>query len=122
MVSRASRLISDLHVQNHQGTRPRYAYSVPPECHGDIEGRRCLRKRNRMPAGRCLPSQDSALLLGGMAQLYRNARIHQVFGANTDVGKTVITTALALVSASRGKQVRYIKPISTGPLLDADDE
>lgn len=57
-----------------------------------------------------------------MAQLYRHTRIHQIFGANTDVGKTVITTALALASVSRGKQVRYIKPVSTGPISDADDE
>ncbi|KAH8117760.1 PLP-dependent transferase [Phellopilus nigrolimitatus] len=54
--------------------------------------------------------------------LYRNVRIHQIFGANTDVGKTVLGTALILASANRGKQVRYLKPVSTGPLEDADDE
>lgn len=54
--------------------------------------------------------------------LYRHARIHQVFGANTDVGKTILSTALVLASASRQRQVRYLKPVSTGPIQDADDE
>ena len=56
-----------------------------------------------------------------MAHLYKNVRVHQIFGANTGVGKTVITTALTHASAARGKGVRYLKPISTGPLDDADD-
>lgn len=56
-----------------------------------------------------------------MAHLYRNARIHQVFGANTDVGKTIISTALVRASASKHRSVQYLKPISTGPLSDADD-
>ena len=54
--------------------------------------------------------------------LYKNFRIHQIFGANTDVGKTILSTALALASASRGRLVRYLKPVSTGPIQDADDE
>ncbi|KLO08803.1 onanonoxo-7-onima-8-eninoihtemlysoneda [Schizopora paradoxa] len=56
-----------------------------------------------------------------MAHLYRNARIHQIFGANTDVGKTIITTALVRASASKQRTVQYLKPVSTGPLSDADD-
>jgi dethiobiotin synthetase/adenosylmethionine--8-amino-7-oxononanoate aminotransferase len=35
-----------------------------------------------------------------MSHLYQNLRLHQVFGANTDVGKTIFTTALCLASAS----------------------
>ena len=54
--------------------------------------------------------------------LYKHARIHQIFGANTDVGKTVLTTALALQSAINGRKVRYLKPVSTGPRHLADDE
>ena len=54
--------------------------------------------------------------------LFKNVRIHQIFGANTDVGKTMLGTALALASASKGKKVRYLKPVSTGPMQDADDE
>ncbi|EJD06670.1 PLP-dependent transferase [Fomitiporia mediterranea MF3/22] len=53
--------------------------------------------------------------------LYKHLRIHQIFGANTDVGKTVLGTALVLSSAERGRFVRYLKPVSTGPLQDADD-
>ncbi|KAN0065705.1 hypothetical protein ACQY0O_000835 [Thecaphora frezii] len=78
-----------------------------------------------------------------MAHLYPNFRIHQVFGANTDVGKTIFTTALCLASAAlpldaaasalgaqspfeatssaRGERVHYLKPVSTGNLDDSDD-
>lgn len=56
-----------------------------------------------------------------MSHLYRHLRIHQVFGADTDVGKTIITTALVRASALKNSAVFYLKPISTGPLHDADD-
>jgi dethiobiotin synthetase/adenosylmethionine--8-amino-7-oxononanoate aminotransferase len=77
-----------------------------------------------------------------LAHLYPHLRIHQVFGANTDVGKTIFTTALALASASlpysgpyqeaakdklgfptphkHGELVHYVKPVSTGSLEVAD--
>lgn len=75
-----------------------------------------------------------------LAHLYPHLRIHQVFGANTDVGKTIFTTALALASASlpviegsaardergfpvphaEGERVHYVKPVSTGHAQDAD--
>ncbi len=45
-----------------------------------------------------------------------------MFGANTDVGKTLLTSALVRASAARGKETFYLKPASTGPLSDADDE
>lgn len=57
-----------------------------------------------------------------MSLLFRHLRVHQVFGANTDVGKTVLTSALTRASAARGKETFYLKPTSTGPLTDADDE
>ncbi|KAI6129904.1 pyridoxal phosphate-dependent transferase [Pisolithus croceorrhizus] len=57
-----------------------------------------------------------------MSHLYRHLRIHQVFGANTDVGKTIVTTALVRASALKNNTVFYLKPISTGPLHDADDK
>ena len=76
-----------------------------------------------------------------MAHLYPNLRINQVFGANTDVGKTIFTTALCLASSalplssssspptdvfsassqSLGERVHYLKPVSTGALSDSDD-
>lgn len=55
-----------------------------------------------------------------MSSLFKHLRVHQIFGANTDVGKTVITTALLRASASRNREVFYLKPVSTGP--DSDDE
>lgn len=56
-----------------------------------------------------------------MALLYRNLRIHQIFGANTDVGKTIFTTALVRASTHGGHDVLYLKPVSTGDIRDADD-
>ena len=47
--------------------------------------------------------------------------MHQVFGANTDVGKTVLTSGLVRASAVKKNNVFYLKPVSTGPLQDADD-
>ncbi|KAG1821199.1 onanonoxo-7-onima-8-eninoihtemlysoneda [Suillus subaureus] len=57
-----------------------------------------------------------------MSHLYKHLRIHQVFGANTDVGKTIITTALVRASAINRNRVFYLKPVSTGAPQDADDE
>ena len=56
-----------------------------------------------------------------MASLFKQFRVHQVFGANTNVGKTILTTGLVRASALKGKDVFYLKPVSTGPLTDADD-
>lgn len=56
-----------------------------------------------------------------MSSLFKNLRIHQIFGANTDVGKTILTTALVRASALSNVPVHYLKPVSTGPLQDADD-
>lgn len=56
------------------------------------------------------------------AALYRNFRIYQVFGANTDVGKTIFSTLLCRSAKKRSssQNVWYLKPVSTGALTDAD--
>jgi dethiobiotin synthetase/adenosylmethionine--8-amino-7-oxononanoate aminotransferase len=78
-------------------------------------------------------------MLPPSSHLYPHLRLHQIFGANTDVGKTIFTTALALASSAlpldatsfalsskgsldltKGERVHYVKPISTGPLRDSD--
>lgn len=56
-----------------------------------------------------------------MSSLFKSLRIHQIFGANTDVGKTILTTALVRASALSNVPVHYLKPVSTGPMQDADD-
>jgi dethiobiotin synthetase/adenosylmethionine--8-amino-7-oxononanoate aminotransferase len=56
-----------------------------------------------------------------MAHLFRNTIIHQVFGANTEVGKTVFTTALVRAALQKKRHVLYLKPVSTGPVEDEDD-
>ncbi|KAF7978835.1 hypothetical protein HWV62_44633 [Athelia sp. TMB] len=57
-----------------------------------------------------------------MSTLFKHLRIHQVFGANTDVGKTLLTSALVRASAARDHKVFYLKPVSTGPPGEADDQ
>ncbi|KAG6909444.1 hypothetical protein DXG01_000429 [Tephrocybe rancida] len=54
-----------------------------------------------------------------MSLLFRHLRVHHVFGANTDVGKTILTTALVRASAKTNNAF-YLKPVSTGNLSDAD--
>lgn len=67
------------------------------------------------PPSATMPSVGSAL--------WRSLRAYQVYGANTDVGKTIASTILcrALREKSVKKRVFYIKPVSTGPHGEADD-
>jgi bifunctional dethiobiotin synthetase / adenosylmethionine---8-amino-7-oxononanoate aminotransferase len=55
--------------------------------------------------------------------LWRDLKVWQVYGANTDVGKTIISTILckALQRRAPTNGVLYLKPVSTGPLDEADD-
>lgn len=53
--------------------------------------------------------------------LWKGLRALQIFGANTDVGKTVVSATLCKALARRGTRVQYLKPISTGPDSEADD-
>lgn len=55
--------------------------------------------------------------------LWRSQRIYQVFGANTDVGKTIFTTLLCKAAKKlwADETVTFLKPVSTGPDDEADD-
>ena len=55
--------------------------------------------------------------------LWRNLRIQQVYGANTDVGKTIVSTVLCTALQKRATPggLLYLKPVSTGPIEQADD-
>ncbi|KAI1101762.1 PLP-dependent transferase [Jackrogersella minutella] len=55
--------------------------------------------------------------------LWRALRVIQVYGANTDVGKTIFTTILCRAAAAKSKkneQTIFLKPVSTGPDDEAD--
>ncbi|KAI9722455.1 MAG: hypothetical protein M1828_004702 [Chrysothrix sp. TS-e1954] len=56
------------------------------------------------------------------ATLWRNFQVYQVFGANTNVGKTIFSTLLCRAAKERSNTdgVWYLKPVSTGPFDDAD--
>jgi dethiobiotin synthetase/adenosylmethionine--8-amino-7-oxononanoate aminotransferase len=47
-------------------------------------------------------------------------KAYMVYGANTEVGKTVLTSALCRAIAGNDI-VRYLKPVSTGGPEEADD-
>lgn len=53
------------------------------------------------------------------AALWRQLKAYQVFGANTDVGKTIISSALCkYLAESQSDPVWYLKPIQTGDIYD----
>lgn len=53
---------------------------------------------------------------------WRHLRVYQVYGANSDVGKTVFATLLGRTAKKlwRDEAVSYLKPVSTGPAHEAD--
>ncbi|KAL2200418.1 pyridoxal phosphate-dependent transferase [Corynascus similis CBS 632.67] len=55
--------------------------------------------------------------------LWRSLRTYQVYGANTDVGKTIVTTLLCRAARRlwQTENTTYLKPVSTGPAGEADD-
>ncbi|KAK9366376.1 pyridoxal phosphate-dependent transferase [Lipomyces kononenkoae] len=55
--------------------------------------------------------------------LWKSLNCHQVYGANTNVGKTIISTAIcgSLRRKFPDSKIWYLKPVSTGPLTEADD-
>lgn len=56
------------------------------------------------------------------AALWRTLRGFQIYGANTGVGKTVVSTVLCkALSENEPVKVGFLKPVSTGPLEEADD-
>lgn len=55
--------------------------------------------------------------------LWRTLAAFQVYGANTNVGKTVASTILCKVLGDAPKsksKVHYLKPVSTGPVEHVD--
>lgn len=58
-----------------------------------------------------------------MSSLWRNLRSYQIYGANTNVGKTIMSTILLKAHARKfpSEETWYLKPVSTGPLDEADD-
>ncbi|KAG4442516.1 hypothetical protein IFR05_002016 [Cadophora sp. M221] len=57
------------------------------------------------------------------SSLWRSLRAYQVYGANTNVGKTIMSTVLCKAFARKfpDETTWYLKPVSTGPLDEADD-
>ncbi|KAJ5203846.1 uncharacterized protein N7498_004725 [Penicillium cinerascens] len=55
------------------------------------------------------------------AGLWRTLRAQQVYGANTDVGKTIVSTVLCNAIQKQKQRAAFLKPVSTGALDDADD-
>ncbi|KAB5584964.1 pyridoxal phosphate-dependent transferase [Coniochaeta sp. 2T2.1] len=55
--------------------------------------------------------------------LFRSLRAYQIYGANTEVGKTIFSTLLCKAARKQwpGENAAFLKPVSTGPLEEADD-
>ncbi|KAL2128451.1 hypothetical protein VTI74DRAFT_9177 [Chaetomium olivicolor] len=55
--------------------------------------------------------------------LWRSLRVYQIYGANTDVGKTILSTILCKAARGlwRSEETTYLKPVSTGAPDAADD-
>ncbi|GIZ37873.1 hypothetical protein CKM354_000130400 [Cercospora kikuchii] len=53
--------------------------------------------------------------------LWPKFRVLQIYGANTGVGKTIFSSILCRAFRKKLENVKYLKPISTGPLEEADD-
>jgi len=55
--------------------------------------------------------------------LWRDLKALQIYGANTNVGKTVVSTLLCKALQRRAPPLGllYVKPVSTGPTEEADD-
>ncbi|KAM3422059.1 hypothetical protein BST61_g2435 [Cercospora zeina] len=53
--------------------------------------------------------------------LWPKLRVLQIYGANTGVGKTIFSSVLCRAFRKKLENVKYLKPISTGPLEEADD-
>ncbi|KAM5501419.1 hypothetical protein McanMca71_000151 [Microsporum canis] len=59
------------------------------------------------------------------AGLWRSSRAYQVYAANTDIGKTVVSAVLFNAIPSyrpwASSKLRFLKPVSAGPAAEADD-
>ncbi|OAP62181.1 dethiobiotin synthase [Fonsecaea erecta] len=52
--------------------------------------------------------------------LWRDLKAWQVYGANTNVGKTIVSTLLCRALQTPDQRVLYLKPVSTGPRDEED--
>lgn len=56
------------------------------------------------------------------AVLWPKLQCIQIYGANTNVGKTIVSTLLcSALSKKADLKTHYLKPVSTGPLDEADN-
>lgn len=53
--------------------------------------------------------------------LSRSLKSHLVLAPSTSVGKSIISTALAIAANGVGDRVFYLKPIGTGGVQDDDE-
>ncbi|KAG2938895.1 hypothetical protein PC115_g3458, partial [Phytophthora cactorum] len=65
-----------------------------------------------------LAKQKQQLRTQGAAAVSLDTPVFQVFGSNTDIGKTIVSSGIcrsaATFAASNGGRVEYIKPLQTG--------
>jgi dethiobiotin synthetase/adenosylmethionine--8-amino-7-oxononanoate aminotransferase len=61
--------------------------------------------------------------MASQVTLRRSLKTWKIYGANTNVGKTIMSTILckAFLRNFPEEEISYLKPISTGPAWEADD-
>lgn len=65
---------------------------------------------------------DSSEALGAQneGEIHLCSELISIWGANTDVGKTLVSTGLVVAALSTSRQVHYVKPVQTGYPDDSD--
>lgn len=76
-------------------------------------------------AGAALPdsgrvNDTSDMWLQHEEKIYLDSGVTAIWGANTDVGKTLVSSGLVLSALSQSHHVKYIKPVQTGYPEDSD--
>ncbi|GLE01124.1 hypothetical protein PINS_up009954 [Pythium insidiosum] len=61
-----------------------------------------------------LTAQQRNLRTRGVERLSLQLPVFQIFGSNTDVGKTIVSAGICRAALQSGQRVGYIKPLQTG--------
>lgn len=77
--------------------------------------RRLISQRRSLPTWSSPSSSLSTATAPGLYwRIHRTNRSNLIFGANTDVGKTLVSAGLVQAALERGGHVQYIKPMQCG--------
>jgi dethiobiotin synthetase/adenosylmethionine--8-amino-7-oxononanoate aminotransferase len=108
----ANRASFSLSKQSRQRNLISLNYARRSKCHIGLEV---------SATGAEIEQQQKHLRSEGVQNLPLRAPIFQIYGSNTDVGKTIVSAGICKSIIEHGKRVGYIKPLQTGTDPDAND-